>query len=49
MFRDNFACQRLLLHAAYLSFNHPQTGNLIEINAPLDDCFSALLKDINLR
>jgi len=49
MFRDNFDCQRLLLHAAYLSFNHPKTGELIEINAPLDDYFSTLLKAINLR
>lgn len=48
MFRDNFDSQRLLLHAAYLSFNHPQTGKLIEINAPLDDFFNALLKRLEL-
>jgi tRNA pseudouridine65 synthase len=48
MFRDNFDCQRLLLHAAYLSINHPKTGELIEINAPLDDFFSALLIRLKL-
>ena len=49
MFRDNFACQRLLLHAAYLSFKHPKTGKLIEINAPLDDFFNALLIRLHLH
>ncbi len=48
MFRDNFDSQRLLLHAAYLSFKHPKTGQLIEIHAPLDDCFNALLKRLKL-
>ena len=49
MFRDNFDCHRLLLHAAYLSFNHPKTGQLVEINAPLDDFFQSLLIDLNLE
>ena len=48
MYRDNFDCHRLLLHAAYLSFNHPKTGIRIEINAPLDEYFNSLLKKINL-
>ena len=48
MFREHFDCQRLLLHAAYLSFNHPKTGELIEINAPLDTFFSELLLRLNL-
>ena len=48
MFRDNFACRRLLLHAAYLSFKHPKTGNLIEIDAPLDDLFNTLLLRLRL-
>lgn len=49
MFRELFDCQRLLLHAAYLSFKHPQTGRLIEIHAPLDDAFKALLIRLNLQ
>lgn len=48
MFRDNFANQRLLLHAEFLSFTHPQSGQLIEINAPLDETFQALLSRLNL-
>jgi len=48
MFRENFDCHRLLLHAAYLSFNHPKSGKLIEINAPLDDFFQSLLTRLNL-
>ncbi|MEH6451655.1 MAG: pseudouridylate synthase, partial [Psychromonas sp.] len=49
MFRENFANTRLLLHAAYLSFKHPQTEQLIEINATIDDLFSGILKAINLE
>ncbi len=49
MFRDNFDSQRLLLHAAYLSLKHPQTDKLIEINAPLDDSFNALLRRLQLQ
>jgi len=48
MFRDKFTSHRLLLHAAYLSFNHPKSGELIEVNAPLDDTFKALLIDLKL-
>jgi len=49
MFRDNFDCHRLLLHAAYLSFNHPQSGQLVEINAPLDSFFQSLLIRLKLE
>jgi tRNA pseudouridine65 synthase len=49
MFRDNFDCRRLLLHAAYLSFNHPKTGELVEIDAPLDEVFSDLLTRVKLN
>ena len=49
MFRDNFACQRLLLHAAFLALDHPKTGERIEINAPLDDFFSTLLIRLKLE
>lgn len=49
MFRENFACHRLLLHAAYLSFNHPKTGQLVEIKAPLDDFWQSLLSALQLE
>lgn len=49
MFRDNFDSHRLLLHAAYLSFSHPVTGKKIEIYAPLDERFKALLLKLSLQ
>ncbi|WP_354623485.1 tRNA pseudouridine(65) synthase TruC [Psychromonas sp. MME2] len=48
MFRENFASHRLLLHAAYLSFVHPQSKQLLEINAPLDADFVSLLAALKL-
>jgi len=48
MFRDNFDCQRLLLHAAYLAVSHPISKQLIEIHAPLDDCFKEILATLKM-
>ncbi len=48
MFRDKFDNSRLLLHAAYLAFTHPQTKERVEITAPLDPNFQLLLQKINL-
>ena len=48
MFRDNFDCQRLLLHAAYLAVSHPISKQLIEIHAPLDDCFKEILTTLKM-
>lgn len=48
MFREHFGSHRLLLHAAYLAFTHPVTGEKVEIKAPLDTEFSALLTTIGL-
>jgi len=48
MFRDNFASDRLLLHSSYLSLTHPVTGKKVEIHAPLDDNFKALLLKLEL-
>jgi len=48
MFRDNFANRRLLLHAEFLSFKHPESGKLVEIHAPLDETFLSLLSSLNL-
>jgi tRNA pseudouridine65 synthase len=47
MFRENFDCQRLLLHAAYLAVNHPISKQLIEIRAPLGTSFKDIL--VNLK
>lgn len=35
--RQEFALDRLLLHAAVLQFQHPITGQWLEISAPFDD------------
>lgn len=49
MFRDNFDSDRLLLHAEYLGFTHPVTGEKVEIHAPLDSTFKSLLKKLELN
>ncbi|PKF62791.1 tRNA pseudouridine(65) synthase TruC [Psychromonas sp. psych-6C06] len=48
MFRDNFDSDRLLLHSSYLAFTHPVSGKKVEINAPLDKKFKALLATLEL-
>jgi tRNA pseudouridine65 synthase len=48
MFRDNFDSDRLLLHSSFLGITHPVTGEKVEIHAPLDDTFNALLLKLNL-
>lgn len=48
MFRQEFASNRLLLHAAYLAFIHPLTGQKVEIHAPLDNEFKLLLTKLKL-
>ena len=49
MFRDNLDCQRLLLHAIYLSVNHPVSNTLVEIHAPLDACFKQVLANLKMN
>ena len=49
MFRQKFASHRLLLHAAYLAFTHPVTGEKVEIHAPLDNEFKSLLVKLKLQ
>ncbi len=46
-FRRNFNCHRLLLHAHELVFMHPYSDRQIQIHAPLDDAFGALLESLN--
>ncbi len=49
LFRDEFHCQRLLLHAAEVSFSHPSTGEMLTIAAPLDEPFVLLLDRLGWR
>jgi len=43
-FREQFNCNRLLLHAYKISFIHPITKKQIVIKAPLDSAFKDVLK-----
>ena len=43
MLREKFNCRRLLLHAWSLEFAHPEDGEVIRIQAPLDREFGAIL------
>ncbi|MCK5664497.1 MAG: tRNA pseudouridine(65) synthase TruC [Thiotrichaceae bacterium] len=43
LFREQFDCHRLLLHASRLSFTHPITNETIVIDAQLDTIFSKVL------
>jgi tRNA pseudouridine65 synthase len=42
LFRKQFNCSRLLLHAAHLSFHHPMLAKVVSISAPWLD-FAAVL------
>lgn len=39
LFREQFTCTRLLLHSRSLAFDHPSSGERIEVTAPLDAAF----------
>ncbi len=43
-FREELAAPRLLLHAAELTFPHPAGGSEMTVTAPLDSCFTRLLR-----
>lgn len=43
LFRDQFDCTRLLLHAQSLAFAHPGDGRALEVTAPLDAAFAAIV------
>ena len=43
-FREHFDCRRLLLHAEGLRFEHPYSGESIEVIAPLEGKFADILK-----
>ncbi len=46
LFREQFGCGRLLLHAARLVFVHPLTGAAVQIDAPLPDDFKCVLEAV---
>ena len=49
MLRRQFACNRLLLHAWELSFQHPQTGCEVKLIAKLDEDFERLLAQLGFQ
>ena len=44
LYKQYFQCHRMLLHAWRLQFRHPLSQQLIELEAPLDAEFSAILQ-----
>lgn len=44
LYKQHFACHRMLLHAWRLRFAHPLSGAAMCLQAPLDDAFAALLQ-----
>lgn len=48
MFRQQFSCNRLLLHAWKQGFEHPQTGRQVALVAPLSPEFRQLLDRLGI-
>ncbi|MEZ5448479.1 MAG: hypothetical protein R3E89_05535 [Thiolinea sp.] len=46
LFREQFACQRLLLHASCLELEHPQQPGRLRLEAPLPDDFSRIVQAV---
>jgi tRNA pseudouridine65 synthase len=44
LFREHYGCERLLLHAASLAFDHPFGGAPLRLEAPTDAEWSALME-----
>lgn len=49
LFREEFGCDRLLLHAYDLSFSHPVTGEPVSLSAQLDAAYSGLIDRLGWR
>jgi len=49
LFREQFACQRLLLHAHRLQIRHPETDHLLQMEAPLPEEFQRVLQQTGLQ
>ncbi|MGB7216855.1 MAG: tRNA pseudouridine(65) synthase TruC [Gammaproteobacteria bacterium] len=45
-FRTHFGCRRLLLSATSLAFAHPDTGERLRLEAPLDDSFRRIVDNL---
>ncbi len=48
LFRDHYGCHRLLLASVELGLTHPVTGEGLELIAPLDESFLAVLEQLGL-
>ena len=46
-FRDQFSCDRLMLHHHQLSFRHPHSNELLTIRASLDERWQQQLQAFN--
>jgi len=44
LFRENFSCHRLLLHAYKISFEHPVSKEYMVIKADMDETFKQLIQ-----
>lgn len=44
VFREQYACSRLLLHSESLAFSHPRSGESLSITAAPDESFSGILE-----
>jgi len=49
LFREKFACHRLLLHAQKMVFMHPVSKKKLVIVAPLDQVFEDLFKEFRWK
>lgn len=47
MFRENFDCHRLMLHASRLQFIHPLTDVAIDIRADVDETWLRIMNEFN--
>ncbi|WP_369410227.1 pseudouridine synthase [Hufsiella ginkgonis] len=47
LFNEKWGMNTLLLHAAYLAFKHPVTGEAVAIEAPIQEEFERVMKIMN--
>ncbi|PSV42666.1 tRNA pseudouridine(65) synthase TruC [Photobacterium sp. GB-36] len=47
MFREHYDCHRLMLHASRLQFDHPITGDAIDIRADIDETWCKVMTAFN--
>lgn len=47
MFREHYDCHRLMLHASRLQFDHPITGDAIDIRADIDETWRKVMTAFN--